>query len=105
MFCKSSTFLAWAAWQLQYSTTAWELSENILQNLRNKWPPHLVDADHFGHSVSMIANQQDVATPGPEGARLDDERHGSEGVALVRLRPYGRHGHGLDRQGRYSVLS
>ena len=53
----------------------------------------------------MIANQQDVATSGPEGARLDDERHGSEGVALVRLRPYGRHGHGLDRQGRYSVLS
>ena len=34
--------LAWAAWELQYSPTAWELSENILQNLRNKWPPHLV---------------------------------------------------------------
>ena len=39
--------LAWAAWQLQYSPTAWELSENILQNLGNKWPPHahLVEVD------------------------------------------------------------
>ena len=35
-------FLAWSVWQLQYSPTAWELSENISQNLRNKWPPHPV---------------------------------------------------------------
>ena len=39
--------LAWAAWQLQYSPTAWELSENSLQNLRNKWSPHLVFFSHL----------------------------------------------------------
>ena len=28
--------------KLQYSPTSWELSENILQHIWNKWPPHLV---------------------------------------------------------------
>ena len=34
--------LAWAAWQLQYSPTAWKLSENILQNLFLNQPPQNV---------------------------------------------------------------
>ena len=43
--------LAGAAWQLRCSPPAWELSENILQNLRNKWPPHLVDSDAYAFPI------------------------------------------------------
>ena len=42
--------------------------------------------------------QQDVAPSGPEGARLDDERHGAESLPLLRIRPHGRHRHGLPRK-------
>ena len=50
--------LAWAAWQLQYSPTAWELSENVIQNLWNKWPPHLV----FVHMIrTLYTKAQDIS--------------------------------------------
>ena len=36
--------LPWEAWQLQYSQWPVELSENILQNLFNNFPPHTYSA-------------------------------------------------------------
>ena len=53
--------LAWAAWQLLFSPTARELSENSLQNLQNKWPPHPVDRKFLLHQHLSV---NEKAKPG-----------------------------------------
>ena len=53
-------FLAWAAWQLQYSLWPVELSENMLQSLRNKLLPQSVECGTYTVVELIILCQQNV---------------------------------------------
>ena len=70
VFC-NFPLLAWAAWQLQYCSTAQqpvELSENILQNLLNMLPPqtvYILRTKRGGRGKKKIAKLVDVIYGSP----------------------------------------
>ena len=57
MFSESSSLLAWAVWQLQFSPTACGTQENILQNLFHNLLPQTVFLGYYDYGYNSTLLQ------------------------------------------------